>query len=1293
LFENINQNGHSKLEDGFKQDLFKSLKEKLEAKKDDPEEWLIEQFKILYDAADIIYDKRLDKYDWESDKKKKDDPENSESNNIGINIEIPDKELKVFLDKIAENNRNIKSLRENALTELWNYAERELSRYKHEYSERIIVYSCLAKGNICQRLSNLYFDDYNLKTSDMWGSRANEMFWHGKNLIDTLLSKKEEEREKEKDKARFDEKLILKWLVYANLAKYYRDYASRNRRSDFLSAENLFKTIIDEINGIGNRDFSEKWRRQYALLYMEARRNLITVSNRRSFIGREEEALLFAEYLNKKCNITEDKLFEKLNEIIEELKANHTNLPEENDFQKGQPDSQRQKVSYTDYNTSADKYFQGYDARRMLLLSLLLLSRSLRCKRKLEEYRYAIKIADLANDLSHIIDDDNGLANVNIDVLIIISNSLRKYCVYENNSSDGKDTQEGLFKPLIKVDDNQEKEQLIEVDQLFKLLKAFADNGHLSSKTELIKWYCMTFDDRNWYSHGYLSNILDLASFPDETYINKLFDNGNNNALMEFYRGKVLLDSSNYRAAIKVFEKLISPRGRFSSVTYYVRTGTLGLKARYLLANAYMSLCKYYQAKEILYYLNDTLARTKQIIDDENNNYSSGYPDYLILVDLAYCYIKRGDYDRAYDLYYKIYKESFDKFKDLIKKEKCGENTEEKPIIINEHFLENLPKYKRVSGINNLITCCILSDSKEKQEIGKELVGEINKLNLADLNRDDFLQNPETNLIRGYRKILEHNYEDAQIYFEQLSPQRIDYRARCIAGERKEANLGALYNNVEYVSAYLINTIKLYKASDDKSSREQDIKAFIEGLPDYRLLSLKASMALAEWLIEYEKQKVARALAERLIKKEKPKEAMTLAEWLTKYEKQKELGDIDSLYRYFSYIRIYEERGAGAFNRLYKKNNGHFRLFRSVERGKILARLLQMYRPINQIKDYCTYSGEALDGSESRRLVHYTGMETLKALIGDKKSSHFRLSNCDYANDVYEGHMFFDYMEKVMSSDQNCSRISHFMRDYFNLSDQNVKNAANSTMAVHATEGSDVFIGSFSLKTDSFPMWTIYSKDETGCNIEFGEGFFDVFGKAANRFDDKNNVLFRDYLLSRYMDSDYPLYYIQYVEKNDGASWTVANAEGQQSKNDVDQMIEDIFNKWCELDDFLNKGFSLECYSSDAYKKGFATVKSFAADLINEIRFLFKNADFSYEGEVRIVYTDSRGDSKIDYNRDIPMNYVEVNRKLENLTVTLGSKLSYSDVDKIETWLKHTGKVKQINLALTNRQTGSKNHK
>lgn len=88
------------------------------------------------------------------------------------------------------------------------------------------------------------------------------------------------------------------------------------------------------------------------------------------------------------------------------------------------------------------------------------------------------------------------------------------------------------------------------------------------------------------------------------------------------------------------------------------------------------------------------------------------------------------------------------------------------------------------------------------------------------------------------------------------------------------------------------------------------------------------------------------------------------------------------------------------------------------------------------------------------------------------------------------------------------------------------------------------------------------------------------------------------------------------------------------------------------------------------------------------MRYLFKSADFSYEGEVRIVYTDTKQKSRIDSSRKIPMTYVNMDRELRDLNITLGSKFSYSDVDRIETWLKHTGHVKAVKQAKTNRYNG-----
>lgn len=1195
-----------------KTDLFNRMRDELN-EEDDISRSIIEQFKKIYDAADIIFDKRLDKYEVNSDR---------ERNEL-------DKELELFIDN--DNNKR-QSLRENALVDLWYYTERELSRHKYNFNELIMVYSCLAKGNICHRLSNLFFDDYDLKESDMWGSRANELLWNGKNLIDTLCCNNLAETD--------EEVLVLKYLVNENLAKYYRDYASRNRRSDFLSAETIFEEIIKSINNIKDKKISEKWKRQFAMLYIEAKRNLVTISNRRRIKNSVYEAIKFSKVMLERCSIDDIKLENKLKKKIDDLYSS-TNMTVINCDEETQLELDPDIISC----------FEGYDANRILLLSLLMLSRGLCSEHEPEKYMEAINIADLANQLSHVMDDsEDGPKNVNVDALILISKALRKYCIYANPTvKNCKD--EELFSIILRGSEGSEQR----TNQIFTLLHEFSNNGHLCSKTELIKWYCMSFSDRKHYSRGYLSDILNWFDFPDDAYIKELFNNGNNNALMEFYHGKELFDTSKYSDAATAFENLIDPNGQYNSVTYYVRAGTIGLKARYLLANTYMAQGKYYQAMIILKDINETLKGTKELNNDAL--YQSSFPDLRILIDLAYCYIKRGAYYDAFNLY----NEAFF----------VEQKVENNQSIISDIFLEKLPKYKRVAGINNLITCCVLSGNHKLEKIGKKLLDELDGLNQDNLNAKDFVYNPETNLIRGYREVLEGDFAKAQTFFELSSPKRIHYRAKYFAGEKKETDLGALYNNVEYVSAYMINTIRLYRMKIERSSREKDIRDFIEGLPDNRLLSLKAAMAIAKWLIEYENEK-------------KNENALFV--------------DIDSLYRYFSYIRIYEERGASAFNRLYKKNNGQFRLFRSVERGRILARLLALYQPINSLKEQCTYSIKASEGNVGRHLVHYTSMETLKALIEDK-TSRFRLSNCDYANDIYEGHVFFDCIEKTNSLNPVDETLARYKREYFNLKDLRSELASEDNESVYASEGSDVYIGSFSLKTDSFPMWTIYSQDETGCNIEFGEGFFDIFGKPDKAVSEKadtnsiKNVLYDEYLPSRYTDLDYPLYYIQYIGKDDNSLLTVEKAEGQMNRDEINRFISDIYQEWCCLDNYLNGRSDNGISPSYAYNKGVATVKSFAADLINEIRFLFKNADFSYESEVRIVYTDSKGDSKIDYERSIPMNYVEVSRNIENLTVTLGSKLSYSDIDRIETWLKHTGLVKQINLAITNRQTDYRNHK
>lgn len=1146
-------------------------------------EIIIEQFKKIYDAADTIYDKRFD-------------------DEISNNSNKKENELECFEYFESEDLTQ----REKALMALWDYAEHELSRHQYIYDEITTVYSCVARGNICLRLSNLYFDNYNLKEADKWGNRANEILWHGKNIIDNNKSNDEQKHKIN----------LLKWLVSFNLGKYYRDYASRNRRSDFLSAVSLFSNIKEEIEKEFQKSYFKNEERRFALLYSETIRNLITISTRRGIKGGIINALKFTKVLCNNCDKSDFKLNDKIKDKIKEL--------EENLLDSDNKSSRTKTIEIKAEIISVNK---EYDRKRILLLALLILARNLCSGIDSNQYKKAIELAFLANSLSQDMDNNSIInsRNVNIDALMIISSALRKYCIFSNSQNED----------LEKIDEGKN------ITRIFRLLNEFAGKKHLSSITELMDWYCMSFSDRKRYGRGYLTKVLSWKDYPKSDLINELYENQNKNALLEFYKGKIFLDTSLYSEAEKVFEKLTDPDcEKYNTVTYYVRNGTIGLKTRYLLANAYMAQGKFFSAKCILEEIDGALEVANRLAkNDKDNEYEEVYPDLRILVDLAYCYIKRGYYDNAFNLYDRHYNIS----------KKIKNNTR----IITDSFLRNLPKYKRIAGINNLVTCCILNNDPNKRSYGKALLDELEKLNeleKSNLCVEDFFYNPETNLLRGYNilgtkkknNVACIDYLKVHEFFERSCQKEISYRAQYLSSEKNETDLGALYNNVEYISAYLINIIKLFDSSDanDKNKWATEIKEFIECLPNNRMLSLKAAMALADWLNNYK----------ALNKENYEKNA-----YGNEYESE---NDINRLFRYFSYIKIYEERGASAFNNLEKKDNGQFRLFRSVDRGKILARLLVLYKRISTLKEMCTFSIKNRTTQDKnsnliqKPLVHYTSLNALKSIVKKGKDSSFRLSNCGYANDVYEGHAFFECMENIVSNKETVQEMEKTVQE----------------------AGSDVYIASFSLNEDSFPMWTIYSQEETGCNIEFGEGFFDIFGQLPNE-----DSLLDDYLPSRYMEQDYPLYIVQYIIKTADSFEVCSNNECSLNSNTLSDLFNQIFKEWEILNAKLN-----------SYKNGVSTVKSFAADLINEIRFLFKNADFSYESEVRIVYTDTKNASKTEYDRDIPITYVNMNRNLDNLNITLGSKISYSDADKIETWLKHTGIVDNVKVASSNRKNHEK---
>lgn len=328
-------------------------------------------------------------------------------------------------------------------------------------------------------------------------------------------------------------------------------------------------------------------------------------------------------------------------------------------------------------------------------------------------------------------------------------------------------------------------------------------------------------------------------------------------------------------------------------------------------------------------------------------------------------------------------------------------------------------------------------------------------------------------------------------------------------------------------------------------------------------------------------------------------------------------------------------------------------------------------------------------------------METLKKILTgepQKEGLRFRINNCGYMNDVFEGKTFLKSIALISGKIESMQEPmrSALVERYFpqiNRSHQDL-----------LPSGSNVYIGSLSVKADSFPMWYGYSEKESGCNIEFGSGFFDIDGTPYLP------RALRDYMLSKYTDQDYPLYIVQYIgsqfetcykeykkqdiyrEKDQKQDFETVHPHGHQQScgteailyNDLFRILRQIHLRWKNLDKYLESD-----QFENAVGESKDVIRAFAADRINEIRFLFKDADYEYEGEVRVIYTDSEEHPAAKNNTatEVPSVYVDIDRELEELTIRLGSRIEDATVDRYVTWLKHTKRVEKVVLAKQNRYT------
>lgn len=281
------------------------------------------------------------------------------------------------------------------------------------------------------------------------------------------------------------------------------------------------------------------------------------------------------------------------------------------------------------------------------------------------------------------------------------------------------------------------------------------------------------------------------------------------------------------------------------------------------------------------------------------------------------------------------------------------------------------------------------------------------------------------------------------------------------------------------------------------------------------------------------------------------------------------------------------------------------------------------------------------DNTGKTEICHYSKLETLKYIIKLKDSKpqpRLRISNIAYLNDPSEGNVLLQLLKKSVQS---------------NVFDMLLRNESVEEKKLVEVPFSQVFIGSFSTAKNKLPMWTLYGDDSKGCCLIFDDYFFD---EKNELIEEKSNM--DDKKIS---SQELILYRVKYldIDKLDESDPIVAYLK--QLANILD-LFEGLVSKY-------------------------ESVRVWIMVLLDEIRFLFKDSDYDYENEVRIIIHAEDSEIQVDDGQNdlgIPKLYVNLQRKLIYKEIILGSKIDKPNA--VAPFLLHSGMVKKVTKSGINYQ-------
>lgn len=295
-----------------------------------------------------------------------------------------------------------------------------------------------------------------------------------------------------------------------------------------------------------------------------------------------------------------------------------------------------------------------------------------------------------------------------------------------------------------------------------------------------------------------------------------------------------------------------------------------------------------------------------------------------------------------------------------------------------------------------------------------------------------------------------------------------------------------------------------------------------------------------------------------------------------------------------------------------------------------LRNLVKIFSLVQEIKNQ-------LIVKDPRELTfgHYTSAKVLQLLLKQKEEkekyaieNRSRLSNVNYMNDPSEGKV----LNQFLKLDTTSQKISLKARPWFLMS--------------------------LTTEIDRLEMWAQYGKQAEGvCLVLDSSDFLKVNSYAdtgwitAKRLvelpdtNSENNILEVASSENKLVHGDY-IYRIGYLELSSGTAGLLTEQNNDELKDvidDINQSLISLREKVKEIDK-----------ETILYEK--------VDECLEEIRYLFKSADYKYEKELRILkFVPLEADNKkikIDESEEVAKLYIERDNPIQIAEVIFGPKFS-----------------------------------